>query len=65
MPADVFKALDEIEYGFMRDKLEAEFASTLPTSSHIIHPSNLIPHLPSLSLFTPTDAPQTFFASSA
>lgn len=27
MPADVFKALDEIEYGFMREKLEAEFAS--------------------------------------
>ncbi|EGZ77575.1 histone-fold-containing protein, partial [Neurospora tetrasperma FGSC 2509] len=26
MPADVFKALDEIEYGFMREKLEAEFA---------------------------------------
>lgn len=30
MPADVFKALDDIEYGFMRDKLEAEFASELP-----------------------------------
>ncbi|KXX80096.1 DNA polymerase epsilon subunit D [Madurella mycetomatis] len=26
MPADVFKALDDIEYGFMREKLEAEFA---------------------------------------
>ncbi|KAK3362735.1 histone-fold-containing protein [Lasiosphaeria hispida] len=26
MPADVFKALDEIEYGFMRERLEAEFA---------------------------------------
>ncbi|KAK3301109.1 uncharacterized protein B0H64DRAFT_429035 [Chaetomium fimeti] len=25
-PADVFKALDEIEYGFMRERLEAEFA---------------------------------------
>lgn len=30
MPADVFKALDEIEYGFMREKLEAEFASASP-----------------------------------
>lgn len=27
MPADVFRALDDIEYGFMRDRLEAEFAS--------------------------------------
>lgn len=26
MPADVFAALDEIEYGFMRERLEAEFA---------------------------------------
>ncbi|KAK3394777.1 hypothetical protein B0H63DRAFT_461922 [Podospora didyma] len=26
MPADVFKALDDIEFGFMRPKLEAEFA---------------------------------------
>ncbi|OIW35138.1 histone-fold-containing protein [Coniochaeta ligniaria NRRL 30616] len=26
MPADVFRALDDIEYGFMREKLEAEFA---------------------------------------
>ena len=30
-PADVFKALDEIEYGFMRERLEAEFASTHPS----------------------------------
>jgi hypothetical protein len=30
MPADVFKALDEIEYGFMRERLEAEFASSCP-----------------------------------
>jgi hypothetical protein len=38
MPADVFKALDEIEFGFMRERLEAEFASTryppLPPLSH-------------------------------
>lgn len=27
MPADVFRALDDVEYGFMREKLEAEFAS--------------------------------------
>lgn len=27
MPADVFKALDETEFGFMRERLEAEFAS--------------------------------------
>lgn len=26
MPADVFRALDDVEYGFMREKLEAEFA---------------------------------------
>jgi hypothetical protein len=33
MPADVFAALEEIEFGFMRDQLEAEFASSfsLPT----------------------------------
>lgn len=28
MPADVFRALDDIEYGFMRERVEAEFAST-------------------------------------
>lgn len=27
-PADVFKALDEIEFGFLKEPLEAEFAST-------------------------------------
>lgn len=27
MPADVFAALDDIEFGFMREQLEAEFAS--------------------------------------
>ncbi|KAB5536489.1 hypothetical protein GE09DRAFT_1140066 [Coniochaeta sp. 2T2.1] len=26
MPSDVFRALDDIEYGFMRERLEAEFA---------------------------------------
>ncbi|KAK1757466.1 histone-fold-containing protein [Echria macrotheca] len=26
MPADVFRALDDIEYGFMRERVEAEFA---------------------------------------
>ncbi|AEO54129.1 hypothetical protein MYCTH_36377, partial [Thermothelomyces thermophilus ATCC 42464] len=34
MPADVFSALDEIEYGFMRERLEAEFASMTPSSPH-------------------------------
>lgn len=27
-PADVFKALEETEFGFLREPLEAEFAST-------------------------------------
>lgn len=27
MPADVFRALDDIEFGFMRERVEAEFAS--------------------------------------
>lgn len=27
MPNDVFKALDELEFGFMRERVEAEFAS--------------------------------------
>lgn len=27
MPKDVFRALDEIELGFMRERVEAEFAS--------------------------------------
>lgn len=27
-PGDVFKALDEIEFGFLKEPLEAEFAST-------------------------------------
>jgi len=30
MSADVFNALDETEFGFMREKLEAEFNSGLP-----------------------------------
>lgn len=33
-PADVFKALDEIEMGFLREPLEAEFASEL--AQHIL-----------------------------
>ncbi len=28
MPADVFAALDEIDMGFMKEQLEAEFNST-------------------------------------
>lgn len=28
MPADVFRALDDIEFGFMRERVEAEFSST-------------------------------------
>lgn len=31
MPADVFRALDDIEYGFMRERVEAEFASAYQT----------------------------------
>ena len=27
-PADVFKALDDIEFGFLKEPLQAEFAST-------------------------------------
>lgn len=30
MPADVFAALDEIDMGFMKEQLEAEFSSTSP-----------------------------------
>lgn len=30
MPADVFKALEETEYGFMVERVEAEFASPSP-----------------------------------
>jgi hypothetical protein len=32
MPSDVFQALDEIDYGFMRDRVEAEFARMLSSS---------------------------------
>jgi len=38
MPADVFAALDEIEYGFMRERLEAEFASTDHPRKHTFPP---------------------------
>lgn len=46
MPADVFKALDEIEYGFMREKLEAEFASSFsllpsPTAPFLLLEPNI------------------------
>lgn len=38
MPADVFKALEETEYGFMVERVEAEFASPSPLSpSHPYH----------------------------
>jgi len=30
MPADVFKALEDTEFGFMKERLEAEFASESP-----------------------------------
>lgn len=38
MPADVFRALDDIEFGFMRERVEAEFASAQqpPTRSYNI-----------------------------
>lgn len=28
-PADVFKALDDVEFGFLKERLEAEYNSTL------------------------------------
>jgi hypothetical protein len=34
-PADVFKALDDIEFGFLKEPLEAEFASSFPPVVHI------------------------------
>ena len=36
MPPDVFRALDEIEFGFMRERVEAEFASTSTPYLHLI-----------------------------
>lgn len=33
MPPDVFRALDDVEYGFMRERLEAEFAKFNETQS--------------------------------
>ena len=38
MPADVFRALDDIEFGFMRERVEAEFASA--QESHPTPPKN-------------------------
>jgi DNA polymerase epsilon subunit 3 len=35
MPNDVFQALDEIDYGFMRDRVEAEFASEFSLCIHL------------------------------
>ena len=40
MPADVFRALDETEYGFMRERVEAEFASPFPPSPNPFPCSN-------------------------
>lgn len=37
MPADVFRALDEIELGFMRERVEAEFASPSPLLYLTLH----------------------------
>lgn len=56
MPADVFKALDDIEYGFMREKLEAEFASELP--AHSTHPLStpFQPPVKSLKLSAPQNS---------
>lgn len=45
MPADVFRALDDIEYGFMRERVEAEFAST---SRPAFHPPSFSPNSPLL-----------------
>ncbi|KAJ2907066.1 uncharacterized protein MKZ38_008634 [Zalerion maritima] len=38
MPADVFKAVDETEFGFMRAKLEAEFTTGRNTDKHPFPP---------------------------
>jgi len=53
MPADVFRALDDIEYGFMREKLEAEFASTSdppPIPSSLLFPFPILPSISPLSV---------------
>lgn len=40
MPADVFRALDEIELGFMRERVEAEFASPSTSISYLLTAPN-------------------------
>jgi len=39
LPQDVFNALDEIEFSFMRPQLEAEFASSYPSSTEDYPPT--------------------------
>ena len=63
MPADVFKALDDIEYGFMREKLEAEFASELPPTHSLPfqNPAKSLKHSPlqNSTKSKPPNAPPT------
>lgn len=52
MPADVFRALDDIEYGFMRERVEAEFASAPLLSPHQPPPPpSSSSFLPSIGMF--------------
>jgi hypothetical protein len=36
MPSDVFNALDSIEFGFMRERVEAEFKSMIPSNHPVL-----------------------------
>lgn len=43
MPTDVFQALEDTEFGFLREPLEAEFASAYPSSQSPLIPPPTYP----------------------
>jgi hypothetical protein len=59
MPQDVFQALDEIDYGFMRGRVEAEFASesglatASPRVTKLITSARIQPHPDVEALYLP------------
>lgn len=56
MPADVFRALDDIEYGFMRERVEAEFSSAF-------RPAHPTPTPRPLLLFPLSFLPRSIFTA--
>lgn len=68
MPTDVFQALEDTEFGFLREPLEAEFASAYPLSQSLLSSHHQPTYLPTYSRaasIPKTSDPPTFRSAPA